>query len=113
MDDLYVLDEERRPRPEADVQVWGKCFELADRIVQVTQITATVQVSTVFLGIDHSFGHGPPILWETMIFGGRLSEEQERYQTYEQALAGHARMCWRARHAKHWTVRLLKWLSRR
>src|SRR6187401_652293 len=25
-------------------------------------------VSTVFLGLDHSWGHGPPLLYETMVF---------------------------------------------
>ena len=27
-----------------------------------------VEVSTIFLGMDHSFGSGDPVLWETMIF---------------------------------------------
>jgi hypothetical protein len=47
-------------------------------------------VSTVFLGIDHNhFGDGPPILFETMIFGGSADELQWRYRTLEQAQAGH------------------------
>jgi len=29
-------------------------------------------VSTVFLGLDHGWGSGPPILWETMIFGNGM-----------------------------------------
>ena len=48
-----------------------------------------MQISTVFLGLDHAFGSGPPILWETMIFGGLLDEFQERYATKAEALAGH------------------------
>lgn len=32
--------------------------------------TRWVNVSTVFLAIDHAFGDGPPVLYETMIFGG-------------------------------------------
>ncbi len=50
-----------------------------------------VRVSTVFLGLNHNFGDGLPILWETMIFGGEHSEYQERYSTYEEAVEGHAR----------------------
>ena len=53
-------------------------------------------VSTVWLGLDHSFGDdGPPLIFETMVFP---SEEDfaelwcERYATLEQALEGHARL---------------------
>lgn len=50
------------------------------------------EVSTVFLGIDHSFGRGDgPILFETMIFGGPHDRFQERYATWDEAIAGHAK----------------------
>lgn len=62
----------------------------------VTQ-SGDITVSTVYLGIDHSFtGDGPPLIYETMIFGGELHEEQARYSTREQALEGHAVACRRA-----------------
>jgi hypothetical protein len=49
-----------------------------------------VEVSTVWLGIDHGFGFSEhPIIFETMIFGGLYDEYQLRYNTEEQALAGH------------------------
>lgn len=36
-------------------------------------------VSTIFLGLDHNWSlDGPPILWETMVFGGPLDGEQDR-----------------------------------
>lgn len=48
------------------------------------------RISTVFLGIDHSFGSGgPPLLFETMIFGGRLDEFQNRCGTWDEAEAMH------------------------
>ena len=47
---------------------WAKCFETADRKVAETEIDK-LRVSTVFLGLNHNFGEGPPILWETMVFG--------------------------------------------
>lgn len=52
---------------------------------------AGVVVSTVFLGIDHSFGRdGAPVLFETMVFRGREEEpEQHRYSTIAEARAGH------------------------
>ena len=46
-------------------------------------------VSTVFLGMDHSWSDGPPELFETMIFGDEHSEDQWRYATYDEAEAGH------------------------
>ena len=50
-----------------------------------------VRISTVFLGLDHSFsGDGPPVLFETMIFGGRLDEFQDRCCTWDEAEAMHA-----------------------
>lgn len=52
-----------------------------------------VVVSTVWLGTNHRFGgDGPPIIFETMVFGGELNEEQVRYSTEAEALAGHAEM---------------------
>ena len=50
-----------------------------------------VRVSTVFiLGINHAFGEGDPLLFETMIFEGTMDGYQVRYLTWEQAEAGHA-----------------------
>lgn len=44
-----------------------------------TAFFGLVRVSTVFLGIDHRFGgDGPPVLFETMIFGGPLDQYQRR-----------------------------------
>ena len=49
-----------------------------------------IYVSTVFLGIDHNFGDGPPILYETMVFG--LEDEYQcRYETRVEAESGHDR----------------------
>lgn len=51
-------------------------------------------VSTVFLGCDHNWsGEGPPVLFETMVFGGPLDEEQVRYCTLAEARAGHSLLC--------------------
>lgn len=47
-------------------------------------------VSTVWIGIDHSRDHAPPMIFETMIFGqGPLNEYCERYATIEEAREGH------------------------
>ena len=51
-----------------------------------------IRVSTVFLGLDHAYGSGPPMLFETMIFGGEHDEYQERYSIYEEAEKGHEKV---------------------
>jgi hypothetical protein len=49
-----------------------------------------VRVSTVFLGLDHSWNRTGLVLWETMIFGGDHDQNyQERYSSYEDAVEGH------------------------
>lgn len=47
------------------------------------------EISTVFLGLDHGWGDGPPSLFETMVFGGAWDQDQERYCTWDEAEAGH------------------------
>lgn len=90
MSGKYVLDG-KTPVPVSDVIEWGTWFESADRHVSQTKIGG-VTVSTVFLGLDHSFGSDPPVLFETMVFGGLLDEEMARYETWDQAVAGHDAM---------------------
>jgi hypothetical protein len=46
-------------------------------------------ISTVWVGIDMHLGPGPPLIFETMIFGGPRDQEQWRYATRAEALAGH------------------------
>ena len=94
---LFVLDAAGHPKPEPDVLVWAEWFGSVDRQVAVDEI-GDVRVSTVFLGVDHQFNlGGPPLLYETMVFGGTLDEEMRRYPTRAAALKGHARMVKRVR----------------
>lgn len=49
-----------------------------------------VLVSTVFLFIDHNhFNVGPPLVFETMIFGGKHDQYQTRCSTWEDAVKMH------------------------
>jgi hypothetical protein len=49
-----------------------------------------VSVSTVWTGMDYNFfGEGPPLIFETMVFGGTLDGYQWRYPNEVAALAGH------------------------
>jgi hypothetical protein len=52
-----------------------------------------IEVSTVFLPMNHSFG-GAPMIFETMIFGGEhLEESQWRCSTWGQAEEQHRMAC--------------------
>lgn len=51
---------------------------------------ANVWISTIWLGTDYNFLEaGAPIIFETMIFGGPYDQQQWRYATEAEALAGH------------------------
>lgn len=50
-----------------------------------------VSISTVWLGLNHAWS-GPPLIFETMVFGGEFDGEQERYSTLEEAIKGHEAM---------------------
>lgn len=88
----YILDEEHRPVPLADNDIvsWGRWMQKNDRHVGYTELAGgIVNVSTVFLGIDHNhFGKGPPIyhgVWSEPWDGGM----QWRYSSWDDAEAGH------------------------
>jgi len=86
----YILDEKGAPVAEPDLMTWARWFEKAERHVG-NETIGDSEISTVFLGLDHAFGGGAPVLWETMVFGGTL--DQERCSgSREQAEAMHARM---------------------
>jgi hypothetical protein len=104
----YILDDNGEPRRVDNVIEWGNWMEQArrDRRLVVAQDRdesgdTTILVSTVFLGIDHSFGSGRMILWETMVFGGLLDDEQVRYSSRDDAFRGHQEMCTRVRESLH------------
>ena len=59
------------------------------RVVKKTWLGGDVEVSTVFLGIDHGFGIFGERWFETMVFGGPIDGETYRYATWEQAVKGH------------------------
>ena len=89
-DDYYrILVNGQLVKPSLVGWEWARWFENADnRRVGETWV-GNIRISTVCLGMDHSFGDGPPLWFETMVFGGQLDQEQERYSTLEQAQAGH------------------------
>ncbi len=86
----YILNDNGDPIEEPDLFVWGKWFQTANRHI-ASDIIGKVRISTVFLGLDHSFciENHKAILFETMIFNGKHDQYQERYTNRIAALAGH------------------------
>ena len=91
-----------------DMFTWGHWLVTANRQVAWDEIP-DAQVSTVFLGLDHNFyNNGPPILFETMIFGGPLDGEQWRYATWKEAERGHAAALAKAKKAADQVAKIAK-----
>lgn len=64
----YILvDREPVPVPCEHLLLWADWMERARRRVALTQV-GPCTVSTVFLGLDHNYFGGPPLLFETMVF---------------------------------------------
>lgn len=82
----YDLDANPISREE-----WAELFEdFPGRQIGDTEV-GDVRVSTVWLGLDHQYGDGPPLIFETLIMGGELDGEMWRYPTRKDAVAGHDR----------------------
>lgn len=107
MADYWVLDGHETRKVDTVLE-WAQRFEKTDRHVGKTE-TRLHMISTVFLGLDHSWGQGPPQLFETMVFDlhGESGAESDiegsmwRYSTWDEAEAGHAA-----------TVRRVEWLEK-
>ena len=87
MSDYY----DRRGKPIKRKE-WHALYQGENKRVALTE-RGDVLVSTVWLGVDHRIGDGPPLIFETMVFGGPLSKHHVRYSTEAEALAGHAEIC--------------------
>lgn len=78
---------------------WAKSFETRrdQQRVASTVLPNGRWVSTVWLGLNHRYGAGPPLIFETMVFAkdkaasGEL--DRECYSTEVEALAGHECLC--------------------
>lgn len=87
--DHYILNDDHSVSP-VSLMEWATFFEdRTFRRVGLDELCG-VRISTVFLGLDHSFGEGPPLIFETMVFPEGSDERLcWRYSTWEQAEAGH------------------------
>lgn len=60
--------------------------------VAFTRLSDDLEVSTVWLGIDHGFGHYGPLIFETLVFGDDSGEAMWRYRTEDEALEHHQQL---------------------
>jgi len=70
---------------------WVQYMAIANRSIFKTKID-DVEVSTIFLGLDHNYSDGPPLIYETMVFNGPLNGTMKRYSTLGEAKNGHCEM---------------------
>lgn len=86
-------------------EVESHLVDLDYKRVAFDKLDNGLDISTVWLGLDHQYGSGPPIIFETMIFVPAYSEfwigdrkrvntreefgEMARYSTEEEARIGH------------------------
>lgn len=83
---------------------WGRALDdIESRRIAETTLSDGKYVSTVWIGLDHSFGQGPPLIFETMVFGSendRSDVDCARYSTESEARAGHDAMVqrWSPKH---------------
>ncbi len=95
MSDKYILNG-REAVPCNDLLTWARWYETADRVVKQEKL-GDIKISTVFLGLNHNNGEGPPLLFEAMVFGGPLAQEMDRCATWKEAEAMHQKMVERVR----------------
>lgn len=102
-DDLEVVDDGLGRFYDMDgrrigLMTWARQVERDNVTLAYTRIDSivprrlTLEVSTVWLGLDHNWsGIGPPIIFETMIFGDveDLDRAQWRYSDKHTALSEH------------------------
>ena len=88
---MYFILDGHEPVECADVIEWEKWVRKADRHVAETR-KGNIRISTIFMGLNHNFSiGGTPILFETMVFGGKHDDYQERYDSWDRAEEGHKR----------------------
>lgn len=70
-----------------DLIEWARLIEDKDyKVIKQETLPNGKWVSTIWLGLNHVFDDGPPLIFETMVFpakGDYRGEDMERYSTLE------------------------------
>ena len=89
MTGLYILID-GKAEPTDDINLWG--LGMSDNNIKFNKFGDS-NVSTVFLGMDHSLRGEDPVLFETQVFGGEHDGYIDRYHTLEDSIIGHDTIC--------------------
>ena len=99
-----IIDEGHTVTPVDDILEWAAKTEYiktqhGDWWIVKQEDVGDTWVSTVFLFLNHRFGPGSPLWFETTTRDrdGEWGEECERYATWDEAEAGHKIVCEHAR----------------
>jgi hypothetical protein len=94
MNVFYYLNDDHTTRP-CDVVEWAE--QLTHMMItnnkNLKEDTVNGKwISTIWLGIDHNYLGGLPLIFETMVFNDgdlHLDEYCDRYSTWDEAIEGH------------------------
>ena len=91
----YILDDERRLVNVKNDEAWFIWFrDIERRLVARDEIDGDVVVSTIFGGIDRSYGRASaPMVFETIVFGGEHDGWEEWSASWAEAELVHAEAC--------------------
>jgi hypothetical protein len=84
-----------RQGKQITMRQWMETFEDRETYGRVAWTDVDgIEISTVWLGLDHNFARAqhpelPPLIFETMVFGGVMDQEPYRWATEQEALEGH------------------------
>jgi len=90
----YRLDGSLYPPGLEGLLAWGRDLEdTRGRMIAQDCLWNGLWLSTVWLGLDHRYGKGPPLIFETMAFN-RITDDHgdtwcERWSTLDDAQVGH------------------------
>lgn len=94
-DDQFELELYNRQGERISRDEWLRLRSDNDNRIVARDYVGEILISTVWLGLDHNWGDGPPHIFETMAFPSEdnLNEMyMERYATEDDALEGHSIM---------------------
>lgn len=101
MSDYYDRDGNPLPDDWYDKKKHGRKYNWGTEKRVARTVVGDITVSTVWLGLDHSFMPGEgPVIFETMTFGVPYDNEMARYSTEEDAMRGHLAVLDRLRAGK-------------
>lgn len=92
-------DKEGKP---IDLMEWGSLLNNFDyQVIKQEELPNGKWVSTVWLGLDHNFYGGKPLIFETIVFSSKSSYDEvdvKRYSSLKEAEDGHK--CLVAKHSQ-------------